>query len=221
MLNNNVWLEEEDVIGFSYSDRYWDAVEGKSIHGLGYPANQLAVADYEGSDTCTGVHQAAQNLSSLINNLTSQAPDVQIDIVAHSMGGLVAAYWVSNQDSDYLKQHVRSVTTLDSPLLDGFPISSGITSVCSRYDQATIDLFNHSPVLKEINQYENTTHRIPFFHVNSTKIGDLLPRGKDLGRPCGGVNAPTLGMLGAIVGSVLSGGLLAPALLRGGIGATY
>ncbi|MEX1253121.1 MAG: flexitail domain-containing putative surface protein [Dehalococcoidia bacterium] len=72
---------------------------------------------YEPEDTCTGidgVDGAAGKLQILVSNLISEYPGAKFDVIAHSMGGLVAAYWLSQHPQS--ADRIHSVITFDSPL---------------------------------------------------------------------------------------------------------
>ncbi|MBP1464951.1 hypothetical protein EYB53_004435 [Candidatus Chloroploca sp. M-50] len=81
-----------------------------------------------------------------------ECPDCHFDIIAHSLGGAVVAYWVSTYASDEDRQHVRSITTIDSPvngikanLIDFHPfILKSAESLLQAGGQATIDLEDES-----------------------------------------------------------------------------
>ena len=181
----NLYFDEPDVIGFSYADRYFDVQKARWVSGSQYEPGHLLIAKYESADTCSGVHTASQNLDLLLRRIAATEPDVKIDIIAHSFGGLVAAYWVAAQDSDFLNRHIRSLITLDSPLNGTANINLIIYCTEGPY-LSTRDLTIGSDVVRQIGRVEATTHRVPIFHINSSWIGDTLPRGNDLGSPCGG-----------------------------------
>ena len=181
-------FDERDVIGFSYSGDYWDDSFGRLVTGNYLEAGYNLMPIYDAADTCPGVEAAAAKLDILVKRVVEIEPDTVIDFVAHSMGGLVTGYWVSYQDSEFLKQHVGSVVTLDSPLKDGQPESfvsifssfSVETGACQVGAQALRDVTQDSAVLRIINDYSLTTRRTNFFHINSSLIGDVLPGGVEL-----------------------------------------
>lgn len=91
---------------FSYSGRYCGGSDG----------SDGAPADYSEGDTCSGI--AGVNAARL-RTLIDSAPG-KVTLVAHSMGGLLAAYAIA-ADPAWALRHVASVVTFDSPLggLDG------------------------------------------------------------------------------------------------------
>jgi hypothetical protein len=99
---------EEDIIWFSYGD---DAYCGE---GNKWPK-------YKNTDTCDGIAEAAGELDRLLRKFE----DSSFDIVGHSIGGMVAAYWATGGTDDhewlsdkvsFLTEQVHSIITLDSPL---------------------------------------------------------------------------------------------------------
>jgi triacylglycerol esterase/lipase EstA (alpha/beta hydrolase family) len=125
---------------------------------------------------------AASKLNTLVERIIREEPDPTINFLGHSMGGMVIAYWISQQDSDFLEKHVGSVVTLDSPLFDGHPLADLVDRIKSC--KAWADIKKGSDVLKSINEYSKTTERVPFYHINSSAIGDLLPGGVELAGSC-------------------------------------
>ncbi|HEU4760380.1 MAG TPA: hypothetical protein VFT91_10430 [Dehalococcoidia bacterium] len=83
--------------------------------------------DYTAKDTCWSIDDvytgpaggqktttgAVHRLNQLIATLVSQDPLVKIDLVAHSQGGVVAAYWLQTLGNP---ANVNSLVTFDSPL---------------------------------------------------------------------------------------------------------
>ena len=91
-----------------------------------YCGGDLTQPDYAQKDTCWSVDNkygtpsgqaatigSAQRLNDLIGWLIAQDPAVKIDVVAHSQGGVVAAFWLWRFA---VPANVNSVVTLDSPV---------------------------------------------------------------------------------------------------------
>lgn len=98
---------ENDFFYFSYSGKYCP---------LGGPPD-YARPQYQESDTCNGVSGTsggAEKLQAMVQGLLTKYPRAHFDIFAHSMGGMVASYWLSQHPERAAL--VNSVTTLDSPL---------------------------------------------------------------------------------------------------------
>lgn len=101
-LREHLRLSAADFVFFSYAGTYCDGGDG---------ANG-AVPSYRSGDTCASIERNhAPRLRALIDEL---AP-ARVTIVAHSMGGVVAAYLVAS-DPLWASQHVASIATFDSPL---------------------------------------------------------------------------------------------------------
>ena len=176
-------VPKSDIVWFSYNfDSYCDP-------GI------YQQPKYSQLNTCDGIDKAEDELERLVGKLIEQSPDVKLNIVAHSMGGLVAAYWASQKrkqtnGQEFLRKHIHSIITLDSPL-NGSAFADvktlgtrvGFGWVCDADSPSVEDIdtkFGKNSVLDEIFQEEggsNTlTSLVNFVHVNSTAIaGDLLP----------------------------------------------
>jgi protocatechuate 3,4-dioxygenase beta subunit len=63
-----------------------------------------------------GVDGAARNLGCLVDGLKAEHPDATFDIIAHSLGGVVASYFLDQVASPTLASSIHSVVTLDSPV---------------------------------------------------------------------------------------------------------
>ena len=105
-------LDDSDVIGFSYSGEWCDS------------ASRLQPR-YLRSDTCYGVRLYAQLLDELVRNY----PLSRFDIIGHSLGALIAAYWATGgtdsenfltDDPEFVRERLHSIITIDSPL-QGIP----------------------------------------------------------------------------------------------------
>jgi pimeloyl-ACP methyl ester carboxylesterase/archaellum component FlaF (FlaF/FlaG flagellin family) len=113
--------EDENFFYFSYSGQY--CLED-GIQDFRRPI-------YEPGDTCDGVADAADKLQTMLAALITAHPEIEFDIVAHSMGGLVSAYWAVQHGNDPtaggpMKSYIHSLVTFDSPLR-GLPLSSPTT----------------------------------------------------------------------------------------------
>ena len=125
--------EDENFFYFSYSGQY--CLEN-GVEDFRRPI-------YSAGDTCDGVGEAADRLQTLLAALISQNPETRFDLVAHSMGGLVATYWLTQHGDDQtaeglMKDFVNSITTFDSPLR-GIPAPNP-TSACCPWDQSWTDM---------------------------------------------------------------------------------
>ncbi len=106
-----------------------------------YCNGDLTQPDYIKKDTCWSIDDAytgplggqktttgaARRLNQLIATLISEDPLVKVDLVAHSQGGVVAAYWLQTLADP---ANVNSLVTFDSPL-GGLPALWSITGMLS------------------------------------------------------------------------------------------
>lgn len=107
-LTQALWVREfvpsldspDDFFYFSYS-------------GL-YCKGDFQQPSYEKSDTCAGVADAAGKLHALVESLIAVYPKAKVDIIAHSMGGMVAAEWLWAHPD--MQPRVNSIVTFDSPV---------------------------------------------------------------------------------------------------------
>ncbi|MCK9518244.1 MAG: alpha/beta hydrolase [Dehalococcoidia bacterium] len=101
-LRASLLVEPDDFVYFSYSGEYCDGSNGLSG----------AAPAYGWGDTCTSIDGgSAARLKELIDGL---APS-RVTVVAHSMGGLVAAY-LAGSDPGWASERIVSIATVDSPL---------------------------------------------------------------------------------------------------------
>lgn len=188
-------FDEGDVIGFSYSGNYREMGSGREKPGRDYQRGDWLIPLYRGADTCSGVAEAAGRLDELIRQVVAQEPAARFYLAGHSLGGMVAAYWVAQQDDAFLRRHLGAVITLDSPLRDGHPLESPISGCASATSQSWADIRQGSAALQAINDYPRTTGRAAFYHINSSSVGDVLPGAAVLPYACGNPNDPLLSQI--------------------------
>jgi Putative serine esterase (DUF676) len=71
---------------------------------------------YTALDTCNGIDKAVASLSHVVNSVSAKDKDARFDIIGHSLGGFVAAYWLAKlPPGDGALTRIHSVITLDSP----------------------------------------------------------------------------------------------------------
>ena len=169
-------LTDEDFLGLSYRDgAYCDS---------GFTKPQ-----YTKADTCDGVASAAAELKRLVAKFP---PLTTFDIVAHSMGGLVATYWAADPDQDgvveddsddeALRRRLHSIVTIDSPLrgtlfgltFNDFPLIED--SACENLALSWQDLTNStsSSVVRTITNPSLVANRVNLVHI-TTAVGHKLP----------------------------------------------
>jgi len=134
-LTTNSWVRDrvpsldstEDFFYFSYSDTDAFCLGTNGLQDFQQP-------QYDNDDTCDGVADAANRLNTLVGALIYQYPNANFDIVTHSMGGMVAAYWLRQHED--VRSRVNSVVTFDSPLR-GIPFGAPLSALPGPCDQST------------------------------------------------------------------------------------
>jgi hypothetical protein len=194
-------LDPRDVITFSYSGTYIDTVTRELVGVEDHSGTSRHFADYSPLDTCSGVAAGAAKLDRLIERLVELNPEMRIDVVAHSMGGLVAAYLLATSNAGYL-DHIATVTTLDSPLQGTDQVDAAGTidlfvdvSVClrsPRSTQAHVDMVPESAVLTVIAGLEGSARAATIYSIKSelefgtVSVGSPLPNEPVWVVKCGG-----------------------------------
>ncbi len=180
----------QDVVGLSYSGLYKDCKTGE-IYSPGdpFPTDSASVVPvYSESATCGGIESARKELDRIIKAYPSET---KFDIITHSMGGFVALYWVAKA-SDAEVDRVRSIVALDSPLL-GAPARNPLSG-CDDDSQSWSDLKRGSDVVRTINTYERTTHRVNLLTIPCVLLcvgdGPISGVWKTVTAPCAGHGCP-------------------------------
>jgi len=121
------WVQQYTAIGADDFVYFSYEVDPASQYCNGDPHSP----DYTQLDTCRSIDDwfrrdfsanpdsilgSASLLNSLINQLVIDQPDVKIDILAHSQGGVLAAYWLAQVAAPVVADNLSSVVTFDSPL---------------------------------------------------------------------------------------------------------
>ena len=175
---------ESSVIGFSYSGLYQDCSTGEGFSGENYQfGNYGSVPIYTKMSTCIGVQSAAERLGLLLDSLHAQKANRDIVLVGHSLGGMVAAYYISEIAEPDLRDRIKSIITVDSPLLGNF-ITVGS---CDRTSQSRKDIHRESNVVPDIASIQRSALASRFIHLNSTSIGDSLIGGRTVHLGCAAI----------------------------------
>ncbi|MCP3853382.1 MAG: peptidoglycan DD-metalloendopeptidase family protein [Actinomycetia bacterium] len=112
-------VADEDVLAFSYEggrlpDTFGDDRGPAADSALG----QIPATGYEPGDTTESIDESAAALAQLLAAAGAAAPDAEIHVVAHSLGGVVSmrALQLMAQNAPVGGTGVTSVVTLGSPL---------------------------------------------------------------------------------------------------------
>jgi pimeloyl-ACP methyl ester carboxylesterase len=194
------------LLTFSYSGLYFDTITGEEVTVGDHSGTGRHYASYKKTDTCSGVATAAAKLDQLVERIVELNPAIRIDIISHSMGGLVTAYLLATSDGEHL-DHIATVTTLDSPiqgtnLVDGVGLVDSVwdVSVClslPRSTQAHLDLLPLSSVVNVISTLRGSARAETFYSIKSelqfgaVSVGSPLPDEPVWVVKCGG-NLPQI-----------------------------
>ena len=150
-------IEDSAAVFFSYSSRWCDGGDG----------SDGAAADYSVGDTCGGVAAAAGRFRTLVDALSPS----RVTVVAHSMGGVIAAYAVA-ADPAWGALHIASVVTFDSPLHGinttrslALDIAGAFSSDCGNGDASVRDLASGSAVMRAI---AGAAKLVPFYTLDGS-----------------------------------------------------
>jgi len=109
----------------SYADGFKDLMSALGAAGFKYTAayfsywirtDQDHPRWYYPNDTHENLAQSSWQLDSQLRAILKAHPHATIDLVGHSLGGVVAAFWVANYATDDMLEHIHSLITFDSPL---------------------------------------------------------------------------------------------------------
>jgi uncharacterized repeat protein (TIGR01451 family) len=152
-----------------------------------------AMAEYGAGDTCGGIQIAADRLGQYLNSLLLEDPDATFDLIAHSMGGLVAALWIVQHQGDATVHRINSVVTFDSPL-GGLPMQNAMGLVfvgrithplasCGAGDDSISDLvWEDAEVGVQsfvVRDARNAGDIVPFYTIDATRNETMSGRTVD------------------------------------------
>lgn len=153
----------------------------------------------EGDSRREGVTGGATRLNSLVADLISSNSSVEIDIVAHSMGGAISSYWVSSVAGTSQLDNIHSVITFDGVLqgLEFWKASILITKICGIDNcppggllgtsacialfaatgapcipelTGTVQMYENSSVMQSIKA-DNPANKVPFVTIRGQNAG--------------------------------------------------
>jgi len=202
-------IDSGDVITFSYSGDYLDILTDELVVTGEHSGTNRHFASYSPAETCDGVAAGASLLGDLIERLVEIDPGTRIDLIGHSMGGLVATYWATTETNPTLLSAMSSLTTLDSPLMGTDIVGPGTQCQSSdsegtvTYGQAWHDLGGYSDVVSTISLIDVDSYDAEFYSVTGSLVGDAIPGVEPIDVDCSSGAA----FLGGIFGWLLFGPL--------------
>lgn len=116
----------------------------------------------------SSIQEHAAKVDSLIDEIRAETGAQKVQLVGHSMGGLVAT-WVAS----YRPHHVAKVITLGSPM-EGTCLAALGFSVCGQ------QMRRGAPFLKELCKHAETLTMVPFVHVASDADELIIPNSSAL-----------------------------------------
>ncbi|NNF55645.1 MAG: peptidoglycan DD-metalloendopeptidase family protein [Acidimicrobiales bacterium] len=107
----------DDVVGFSYNGGCIPQPFGVAPEALGPGAlsHLLGPNVYQGSDTFTDIQLSALHLADLVEQAAAERPGASIDLVAHSLGGVVTSTALEILDQRGRSELLGTVMTIGSP----------------------------------------------------------------------------------------------------------
>ncbi len=217
-------VDASDVIGFSYSGQYQDCSTGLVYTEMTYPVKpseatiqkpgirqirDMVLPVYDSQDTCNGVNFGAQRLAQLIQGIVNESPDSPIVLAGHSMGGMVATYYLSTMAAEYVQDRIQAVITIDSPL-QSTTLKNPLSS-CLSTDAVWRDIAGETDVVSKIADLRTSSGVSKLFAINSTQVGGYVPGSYFWKAGCAGSGGLLAGLLSSLICP-----LCAPAFIIGG-----
>ena len=118
----------------------------QAIESFSYSANK---STYDSSQTRQPIAVSARALNAQVLRWLQAYPNATFDLIGHSLGGAVAAYWAASVATPAELQAIHSIITLDSPL-GGYPRSIADRLFLPFFSPVATDLLEGSPVVSAI-----------------------------------------------------------------------
>lgn len=170
------WNHENMILGIDKPQSEWFMTPGikvydgliETLKNAGYKTDggnkNLFIFNYDWTQT---VNSTSEELKTYIENVVKPSPDEKIDLIGHSLGGLVARTYIQNNQENPIDQ----LLTLGSPL-QGIPLVY--------YPWEGGDLSKSLPAWQRIAASLLLHLRKPGFTTNMEVIRTVIPSLKDL-----------------------------------------
>jgi len=124
---------DADVVRYSYEGGQAPRVDPEQsgvIRSVSQqPFDAIAEHSFDATDSQQSVGESADHLSALLQSVAAAQPDVPIDVVAHSQGGVVARLAVERSGAEQrLPDEVETLVTISSPQ-QGAPLATGVVAL--------------------------------------------------------------------------------------------
>lgn len=189
-------VDSGDVYSLGYSGQYMECESGRRYSTgslsnfptpVGYhPGSRVSLTPtpvYAGSDTCGGVQRASEHLARLVSEIRSSDPEAKFVIIGHSLGGMVAAYYASQESPQFVRERIQRIVTIDSPLL-GHPFNNPLSG-CHHKSQSWVDINANGNVTAAIRGIQDQSLLGRIMTVNATNVGDWIHGGENISSGCG------------------------------------
>ncbi len=142
------------VHGYTGSENNWDSMID-DLEDEGYVSDELHAITYENPWDASANEDNAHQLSDFIDDVMADTGEDEVDIVAHSMGGLSSRYYLQELDGHV---NVGAMITLGTPH-DGVLLGPG-------------DLSRYSSFLRSLNRGDVTPGDVHYVSIYGT--ADML-----------------------------------------------
>ena len=140
----------------------------------GVPADRLLGFDYDSNDRGTpSLNSLSSRLGAYIrNSVLPQTGATEVDIVAHSMGGVFARHCIRTGRCDGLVDDFVSLGGPNHGVLYAIPLGCRILYP---NDQACPDLMWGSSFMRDLNRGDETPGDTDYTTIRSTDDGEIVP----------------------------------------------
>jgi len=146
------------VHGFMHNSSAWRWLRYELEHNNYGPVYTINLGGLD-----QNIEQHAARVDRLIDEIRSETGARKVQLVGHSMGGLVAT-WVAS----YRPHHVAKVITLGSPM-EGTRVASIVKW------SSPMQMRVGSPFLTELKNHAETLTMVPFVHIASDADQIIIP----------------------------------------------